>query len=76
MQGFVRTPFATVRCASPGGNAKRCAMSRFACRPRYDTKARRYLEFTDDGPVAKENFRGAFCQLWSEFLKRKLETGP
>ena len=41
--------------------------------PRFDAKARRYLEFTDDGPVAKENLRGAFCQLWTAFLKRKME---
>jgi para-nitrobenzyl esterase len=42
--------------------------------PRFDSKARGYLEFTDAGPVAKQNLRGAFCQLWSEFLKQKMET--
>lgn len=40
--------------------------------PKYDTKVRRYLEFTDNGPVEKENLRGAFCQFWTEFLKQKL----
>ncbi len=40
--------------------------------PKYDTKARRYLEFTDDGPVEKENLRGAFCRLWTDFLNQKI----
>jgi len=40
--------------------------------PKYDTNARRYTEFTDNGPVSKENLRGAFCQLWTEFLKTKI----
>jgi para-nitrobenzyl esterase len=45
-----------------------------AARPRFDVKARRYLEFTGGGPVAKENLRGSFCRLWTGFLKRRLET--
>ncbi len=40
--------------------------------PKYDTKARRYLEFTDNGPVEKENLRGGFCQFWTSFLKQKI----
>lgn len=40
--------------------------------PKYDPRTRRYLEFTDNGPVEKENLRGPFCQLWSTFLKQKL----
>jgi para-nitrobenzyl esterase len=40
--------------------------------PKYDAKARRYLEFTDGGPVAKENLRGAFCQLWNELLRQRM----
>ena len=40
--------------------------------PKYDSKARRYMEFTDNGPVAKESLRGAACQLYMEFLKQKI----
>jgi len=39
--------------------------------PKFDTKARRYLD-TDSGPVEKENLRGAFCQLWTDFLNQKI----
>ena len=40
--------------------------------PKYDTRARRYLEFTDDGPVSKESLCGAFCQLWTDLLNTKI----
>ena len=40
--------------------------------PKYDTKVRRYLEFSDGGPVEKESLRGAFCQLWTDFLNQKI----
>jgi para-nitrobenzyl esterase len=39
--------------------------------PKYDTKAR-YMEFTDKGPVGKENLRGAFCRLWSDLLVKRM----
>ena len=44
--------------------------------PKFDNKAHGYLEFTDDGPIAKQNLRGAFCRLWTEVLKKKLATIP
>jgi para-nitrobenzyl esterase len=40
--------------------------------PKYDPKARRYLEFTDNGPVPKENLRDAACGLFAEYVKEKL----
>jgi hypothetical protein len=40
--------------------------------PRFDVKTRRYLEFTDNGPVAKENLRGEACALFIDFLKQKI----
>lgn len=40
--------------------------------PKYDAKARRYLEFTDDGPVEKTDLRGPYCQLWTDFLNQKI----
>jgi len=42
--------------------------------PKYDVRARGYLEFTDSGPVQHENLRGDFCALWTEFLKRKMDN--
>jgi para-nitrobenzyl esterase len=44
--------------------------------PKFDSKMRGYIEFTDAGPVAKQNLRGAFCELWSEFLKQKIAALP
>jgi len=38
--------------------------------PAFDTKARGYLEFTDDGPVAREGLRGPYCDLYIENVKR------
>jgi para-nitrobenzyl esterase len=40
--------------------------------PRFDVKTRRYLEFTDNGPVAKENLRGEACAFFIDFLKQKI----
>jgi para-nitrobenzyl esterase len=40
--------------------------------PKYDVKTRSYLEFTDGGPMPRQNLRGAYCQLWTEFLKQNL----
>jgi len=38
--------------------------------PGFDAKARGYLEFTDDGPVAREGLRRPFCDLYVENVKR------
>jgi para-nitrobenzyl esterase len=40
--------------------------------PKYDPRERRYLEFTDNGPVAKENLRDSACRLFLELLKQKI----
>jgi para-nitrobenzyl esterase len=40
--------------------------------PKFDTKARRYIEFTDNGPVVKENLRGDFCRLFTDFMKQRM----
>jgi para-nitrobenzyl esterase len=34
--------------------------------PRYDAKARGFIEFTDSGPVAREGLRRPFCDLYVE----------
>jgi para-nitrobenzyl esterase len=39
---------------------------------KYDTQARGYLEFTDNGPVQRNNLRGDFCSIWTDYLKRKM----
>jgi len=38
--------------------------------PKYDTAARGYIEFTDNGPVAREGLRRSFCDLYVENAKR------
>lgn len=38
--------------------------------PRFDRAARGYIEFLDDGPVAREGLRRAFCDLYVENVKR------
>jgi para-nitrobenzyl esterase len=38
--------------------------------PAFDTKARGYLEFTDDGPAAREGLRRPYCDLYVENVKR------
>jgi para-nitrobenzyl esterase len=40
--------------------------------PKFDGKTRGYLEFTDGGPMARQNLRGEFCQLWMEFLNQEM----
>jgi para-nitrobenzyl esterase len=40
--------------------------------PKFDTSGRRYLEFTDNGPVAKENLRGEIYKLFSDFQKARM----
>jgi para-nitrobenzyl esterase len=39
---------------------------------KYDSTARRYIEFTDNGPVAKEDLRHDFCRLFDENLKARM----
>jgi para-nitrobenzyl esterase len=38
--------------------------------PKYDASARGYIEFTDNGPVAREGLRRPFCDLYVENIKR------
>ena len=38
--------------------------------PRYDAAARGFVEFTDNGPVAREGLRRPFCDLYVENAKR------
>jgi para-nitrobenzyl esterase len=40
--------------------------------PRFDVKARRYLEFTDNGPVAKANLRGDVCAFFIDVLEQRI----
>lgn len=40
--------------------------------PRYDPKLRGYLEFTDNGPLVKENLRRPFCALFIESVNRQV----
>jgi para-nitrobenzyl esterase len=38
--------------------------------PKFDSAARGYLEFTDNGPVTREGLRRPFCDLYVENVKR------
>ena len=38
--------------------------------PKYDAAARGYIEFTDNGPVAREGLRRSYCDLYVENAKR------
>ena len=38
--------------------------------PKFDGSARAYLEFTDNGPVAREGLRRPFCDLYVDNVKR------
>ena len=38
--------------------------------PRFDDGKRQYLEFTDEGPIAREGLRRPYCDLYLENLKR------
>jgi para-nitrobenzyl esterase len=38
--------------------------------PKYDAAARGFLEFTDNGPVAREGLRRSYCDLYVENAKR------
>jgi len=41
--------------------------------PKYDASARGYIEFTDNGPVAREGLRRAYCELYVENIKRFMQ---
>ena len=41
--------------------------------PRHDSVSQAYLEFTDDGPVAKTKLRNDICRLYEEALKRRVD---
>ena len=38
--------------------------------PKFDPAARGYIEFTDQGPVARDGLRRPFCDLYLENVKR------
>lgn len=38
--------------------------------PKFDVSSRRYIQFTDAGPVAMEGLRRPFCDLFIENVKR------
>ncbi len=38
--------------------------------PKYDAAARGFIEFTDNGPVAREGLRRAFCDVYIENARR------
>ena len=40
--------------------------------PKFDSTAHRYLEFTDNGAVQKENLRRDYCDLFAENLKLRM----
>jgi para-nitrobenzyl esterase len=40
--------------------------------PRFDPQTRAYLDFTDDGPAAKEGLRRQVCDLYAEELKNDM----
>jgi para-nitrobenzyl esterase len=38
--------------------------------PKYDAAARGFIEFTDNGPVAREGLRRPYCDLYVENARR------
>jgi hypothetical protein len=38
--------------------------------PKFDVSARGFIEFTDNGPVAREGLRRPFCDLYVENIQR------
>jgi para-nitrobenzyl esterase len=44
--------------------------------PKFDAAARGFIEFTDNGPVAREGLRRPFCDLYADNIERlmKLQT--
>jgi len=38
--------------------------------PKYDPASQGYIEFTDNGPVAREGLRRAYCDLYVENIQR------
>ncbi len=44
--------------------------------PRFDARARAYLEFTDNGPRASEGLRRPYCDLYLENVQRLMAARP
>jgi hypothetical protein len=42
--------------------------------PKFDVKTRCYLEFADNGPVAKEDLRRPVCRFFEDFLREKIRN--
>jgi para-nitrobenzyl esterase len=40
--------------------------------PRFNSKARDYVEFTADGPIARQGLRREACDLFTDNLKRQI----
>jgi hypothetical protein len=45
-------------------------MTREPVWPKFDSSSRAYVQFTDDGPIAKEGLRQEYCDLFIENVKR------
>lgn len=41
--------------------------------PKFDPKARAYIDFTNSGPVAKEGLRRQVCELYSQYLEGRMK---
>ena len=55
------------KTGDPNGRPGTTALPRW---PRFDDGKRQYLEFTDQGPLAREGLRRPYCDLYLDNLKR------
>ena len=55
------------KTGDPNGRPGTTALPRW---PRFDDGKRQYLEFTDEGPMAREGLRRPYCDLYLDNLKR------
>ena len=55
------------KTGDPNGRPGTAALPRW---PRFDDGRRQYLEFTDEGPMAREGLRRPYCNLYLDNLKR------
>ncbi len=55
------------KTGDPNGRPGAAALPRW---PRFDVRKRQYLEFTDEGPKAREGLRRPYCDLYLDNLKR------
>jgi para-nitrobenzyl esterase len=44
--------------------------------PRFDPAARGFIEFTDNGPVAREGLRRPFCDIYVDNIRRLMPSTP